>query len=409
MSRIVKLGFDIGSIFEAIKVNKVFFKSSRLDDKQLGLTWAALNQGTPTILALIGGLLSIVWIATGPQASLNAQTIVLRDMTMLEDQVSSFDIDGVALQNGRRLLWSEIHRGSLGPERQAEFDRMLKEMGLPMLRLQTRVANQDFENVSELAEQLLRSNDSLTSHTARFATAAWCRGELALHRRESAAVALLTLLRIEQSLTERSGEFPFGSLPLEIDSETWICNDLLPIWFDQPAAKEAFARVQSEGLWNEKSGETAMIYAISLAIAAEHPEVSTMLEAAVRLDSLADSPWLKILRAQQSIQQKQFAEVGATLTGAPREIKQANQALILYYKGLAGLEDASPEAQQRAMLDLLAIPATVGDRFPELAAAALDRVIGSGALDHHPASVDSLRRELIRQYPNTFHAQKYLR
>jgi len=123
---------------------------------------------------------------------------------------------------------------------------------------------------------------------------------------------------------------------------------------------------------------------------------------------MQSSPWLKILQAQQLLERREYERVIQSL---PEELLNFDPTLvcsILYYRGIAGLALEDEGRQQVGLLDLLQIPASAGQQFPDLAAACLFRAINSKILLEKPTSVRSLKRELLTKYPRTLHARKVL-
>ncbi len=348
----------------------------------------------------------LILLSIGVQApDLPAQTILRRDLSQLDAGISTFDVDGIVLDDGRRLEWHQIHEFDVDSDRRDEFLELHREVGERVLRLRVRISRGDFANIAELAAQLLDYCRGEPSLTARFAAAALCRGELANGNREMAAVALLRALSIENQLSAFPETSELASLPFEIEPLSALYPDLIPVWFDAEAAKEAWAIVQSHRLRGEDAGLTATIYATSLAIAAGDEQAAAAM---LKRNELEASIWLNILRSQQSIRQSEFAAARSSLPSTFDKVPSPMVCVILYYRGLAGLRMSEPAQQQEALLDLLKIPAVYGSEYPEIAAASIYLAIHAELLQDTPASIASLRHELIHKFPKTFHARLLL-
>jgi hypothetical protein len=83
-----------------------------------------------------------------------------------------------------------------------------------------------------------------------------------------------------------------------------------------------------------------------------------------------------------------------------------NKPLAIYWLGMSKLKSGDELVQRQGILDLLHLPAIYGDRFPELAAAALYRTMMTFADAGDDESRAAVRRELLEQYSQTYHAAK---
>ena len=78
--------------------------------------------------------------------------------------VTSFDEDGVRLDDGMVLGWDRIESARLSGQRQADFDRSLKELGDGLYRIRQRLRVGDYRDLQTHAEALTRG--ALLPHTA---------------------------------------------------------------------------------------------------------------------------------------------------------------------------------------------------------------------------------------------------
>ena len=98
--------------------------------------------------------LAAVWFGSVCPVGRAADRIVLRDLTVIADHaVREFNLDGVVLDDGKRLRWDEIESGKLAAN-QAEFDQLLREIGGPLYRVRQRLKVGDYRGASEPVEEL---------------------------------------------------------------------------------------------------------------------------------------------------------------------------------------------------------------------------------------------------------------
>jgi len=341
--------------------------------------------------------------ATAPFAS-SADRIVLRNLKVLTDRsVSSFDPDGVRLDDGTLLNWDDIETAKLADGQQAAFERLRKELGEPLYRIRQRLSVGDYRGVLPHAEAVYRQYVDRESATAYMVVQALMWGRLAAGRREA---ALEPYLRCSEYVRRRREPVPLpGERRLAFDPPTGLSSELLPVWFDAEAAKAALPAVfQAIGRMQRPRPEGVNIYYATLALAAGQPEQSDRVLSAMS----ADVPVIRELREIVAVQKEtQAGQAGAALkqleAGWPT-YGPLSQPLALYWLGRALLQSSDAARQRQGLLYLLRIPAQFGGQQAELAGAALYHSMnGLAKLQDTRGSV-AVRRELLERYGHTYYA-----
>lgn len=328
----------------------------------------------------------------------HAQTVVLRDLKRIEAKIAEFNIDGVKLSDGRLITWDRVHDAELPADKKSEFQKFKFEIGLPLLRIKRRLTNHDDSNLLDVSKALAAKLDGRNTQSEYIANCGLFFGYLSENQREQACLALLQCWRISQNT---SVDTQVGNRSLDLKSVA--IDHLLPIWFDPESANTVWEEIAKSKSISRDSPLGARIYAISLAVAAgKSNEVSHWMD----LVDYRQSPWSKIVQAQQLIAEREFVRVSQILPDESEKIEPPMRCVVLYYKGLAGLNLTSRTDQQAALLDLLLVPAEMGDQYPEVAAACLYHVIGSSLMESKTSSIDSLERELFEKYTHTYYARK---
>ncbi len=330
----------------------------------------------------------------------SAQTIELRDGTVVMQEIIEFNIDGVRVAGqDDAISWDRIHKSSLA-ESDREFQQYLAEVGDPLMRIRLRLSNQDDSNLLELAKPLLTKLGGRETECELVAATGVLFGLIREGKREAAATVLIRCWMLERRLGRSAAEITGRSIDVN-ESRTW--NGLQPVWFDRKSAEQEWAQI-SNGLLGSVSKMKAreLIYVASLAaVAGKLSGQSDLLE---RLRDAAPA-WSKIIQSQQSIAISEYGRVGQTLPTKIDDLESPLRAAALYYKGLAGIRSDDAVEKQTAILDLLQVPATIGQENPELSGACLFNVIDSNVLDSNPSSIESLRKELLEDYADTYFAR----
>ncbi len=347
-------------------------------------------------------LLLITILVTVTDACPAQQSLVLRDLTLIADvRIANMDFDGLHLEDGRSFAWDQVLQGEIESNLRGDFDRWIADVGVPLFRIRTRLAAGDYGALQPFADDLVTQGRAAGSAGATMYLARSARFWSLLNRgeREAAAIPLLRLIQMRQTEPQLQGLDQITRLRF---TPFGICENLLPVWFNPPAAAEAMKRLQTTlpPLDQDRTPATR-VYLNTLAIAAG---LSTELAGAPVAD-----PWQSIYSAQRALLDKDDQRVVAVLDPADHRAAPARHAIALYYTGQAGSRGGRDDdrADRSAwMLAMLNIPAHYENRFPELSAAAIYAVV------HHPDNLpgprfDGLRNELATRYRTTVFGRRH--
>jgi len=338
-----------------------------------------------------------------PRPGHAADRIILRNLDVISDQPTvGFDADGVRLADGRTITWDQIESGRVAADRQADFDRMLSQLGSHLYRIRRRLDTGDYAGLLSHAEAMYPQYAERSSPTAYmvFQSLMWAR--LAVGRREA---ALEPYLRCYEYLREAEKTGDSVALPgrrrLRVDMQTGLSSELPPVWFDVEQAKQTLqpvAHVISQMSKPRPPG--ARIYYATLALTAGRPELARQV-----LNGLEglDTP-KEIVAAPADLVAGNPTAAASRLAASWKQLPTNEQPLALYWLGRARLAAHDPETQQLGMLDLLRIGAVHGRADPDLAAAGLYDVMRQLARQGDVTGSIAVRRELLDRYGQTWHA-----
>lgn len=195
-------------------------------------------------------VLVLLFIATSP--SVSAQTLVLRDLTLVPSaRIRSLQEEGLQLADGRTFGWDEILRAEVGTRWQDDVDDYLKTIGQPLFRLKKRISDGDFALAAEIAPLLQKSSNP----QVRFLSNRALMLNLAQRGQPEAAVphmfrAMLAQQAIKGDVTG-DAQSQSKSLLKELmfsDGEfKTIVPKLLPVFGDSAAAVEALDQISAMG------------------------------------------------------------------------------------------------------------------------------------------------------------------
>jgi hypothetical protein len=172
-----------------------------------------------------------------------ADRIVLRNLTIIGDKtVASFDEDGIRFAEGGAVTWDEVERGTVAPGKQAEFDKMLQELGEPLYRIRQRLAVEDYQGLLPQAEALYPRYRQRRSETAYLVCQGVMWGRIADRRREEALDPYLRCFELLRAAQGNTVKLP-GERRLQVDLESGLTPELLPVWFDRAAAAKVLDEV----------------------------------------------------------------------------------------------------------------------------------------------------------------------
>lgn len=357
----------------------------------------------------IGGAVIVLlcgWLL--PPRAMAADRLILRNLDILaEVTVKGFDEDGIVLDapragGGDRVTWDEVERGRVAID-QERFDALLAEFGPPLYRIRQRLRIGDDDGLAQPAELLYPRFSTRNSQTAYMVCQATMWSRLARGEREAAVEPYLRCFELLRSQAAGAGDLP-GNRRLATDPATAIAPELVPVWFDEAAAKAALASVQEAiRTMPPPRPEGVYVYYATLALAAgEVAEADRVLPSLRGGGDLAT--WREIIAAQREAQSGEPHESMSMLRSKLPSLQGAERAAALYWVGLADVQASDEPAQRDGLLALLALPAEFSRTQPELAAAGLYHAAAGLAKLKDDAGAAAIRQELITRYASTRHA-----
>lgn len=350
-----------------------------------------------------GAIVVVGFVLLIPYQPLLADRIILRNLDVISDQqVVSFNADGVRLADDRVITFDLIESGRVSAAQQADFDQILKQLGSHLYRIRRRLETGDYAGLLQHAEAIYPTYAERTSATAYMVFQALMWGRLAAGQREA---ALEPYLRCHEYLRVSNKTGDSIALPgrrrLRVDMQTGLSSELPPLWFDVQQARQQLqpvARVISQMQKPRPPG--ARVYYATLALTAGRIELArSVLTDLNGLDALKN-----IIAAQADFLADKPALAIQQLEPLGKQLPLSQQTLALYWRGRARSVSSEPDNQRLGLLDLLRIPAAYGERFPDVAGAALYEVMQSLARQGDIAGSIAVRRELMDRYGQTWHA-----
>jgi hypothetical protein len=343
--------------------------------------------------------------------SVRADRIVLRNLKIITDRtVVSFDEDGLRLDDGSTVRLDEIEKATVAADKQAALDKLVAEVGTHLYRIRQRMTTGDYEGLLPHAEAIYSRFEPRRSDTAYMVAQALMWGRLAAGRREAALVPYIHCFEYLRRINDRAKVTLPGERRLRFDTQTGLSSDLMPVWFDRQAAREQLPQVyQRIAAMAKPRPDGIYLYYVTLAVTAGDDESADKVLQVIQSDTPTVGELKSIVEAQREIEARRpnvgVGKLAASLDG----ISPGNRPLALYWLGLADLNQADREQSQRGMLQLLRIPAMHGQEAPELAAAALFRVMERLSLERDPRPSIAVRRELLDRFGQTYFAARVRR
>ncbi|WDI44371.1 hypothetical protein [Bremerella sp. P1] len=352
-------------------------------------------------------LVAAFWLAV--PAHVQADRLILRDLRLIGNiTVIGFDEEGVKVTDNNLIPWHEIELGTVSPDKQADFDRLRKELGDPLFRIHQRLKVGDYAGAREPAETVFDRYKNRDSKVAYMVCQATMWGRLAEGEREAALEPYFCCLRImkKSARTSEVTQLP-GSRTLDYDKQTGLTSDMLPIFFDREKAAEALPKA-STAATSIGSGapDGVLVYMASLAIAAEDFAQAESWRSRIKSGNPTLKQWPVILTAQSRIQTGDLIGARADLEPLIHSFETWNQPVAWYLLGISGSRSSEFLRIENGVLDLLHIPALYGNEHPELAAAALSETYSALRRIQQPEQAQDIRRQLLLFYGGTTHAQE---
>ncbi|MFN3150568.1 hypothetical protein [Bremerella sp.] len=347
------------------------------------------------------------WLAM--PAFAQADRLILRDLRLLGNiTVIGFDEEGVKVTDNNLIPWHEIELGTVSPDKQADFDRLRKELGDPLFRVHQRLKVGDYAGAREPAEAVFDRYKDRDSKVAYMVCQATMWGRLAEGDREAALEPYFCCLRImkKSARTSEVTQLP-GRRTLDYDKQTGLTSDMLPIFFDHDKAVEALP-LASTAATSIGSGapDGVLVYMAALAIAAEDFTQAETWRGRIRSGNPTLKQWPVILTAQSRVQTGDLIGAQADLEPLIYSFETWNQPVAWYLLGISGSRSSEFLRIENGVLDLLHIPALYGNDHPELAAAALSETYSALKRIQQPDQAQDIRRQLLLFYGGTTHAQE---
>ncbi|MCL4205659.1 MAG: hypothetical protein KJ000_24520 [Pirellulaceae bacterium] len=353
------------------------------------------------------GIALVLAVVFAEVAEVRADRIILRNLEVISDRrVAEFNEDGLRLDDGTRISWERVERAQVSPDQQAAFDRMQDEIGNQLYRLHQRLAVGDYRGLLEHAEALYPRYAGRDSETAYLVFQSLMWGRLAAGQREAAVEPYVRAFDYLQRRTPSDIRLP-GGRRLTFDRPTGMTAELVPLWFDAEACRAALPGVlRAIGEMAEPRPEGMRIYYGTLALSAgewaearraltgvlgQQPRLAELLTIAVAQgEVLGGTPGAGLARLEETLD----------------KLTPENRPLALYWLGRSKLDSPDPKRRQDGMLQLLELPAWYGETYPDVAAAGLYHTMSALAQDQNDAAQAKLRRELLNQYKQTYHADQ---
>ena len=351
-----------------------------------------------TILCLLLGLVY--------STAAHADQIVRRDNDVENGRVKSFDEDGVVFDNGKTITWDVIDEGTVATAKQADFDKMLKELGEPLFRIKLRLRVGDYEELLEHAEAIYPRYADRRSPTAYIVFQALMWAREAAGQREKAVEPYLRAYEYIRVNGMKDLVLP-GTRRLEFDPDTALTPTLQPVWFDKEAAKASLEGVRAAArAMSAPHPDGVYLYYATLALAAEDSRPALEMLKRVEGKHRSAAELKQIVLAHYEVLAGNPASEVKRLAASADSMLPQNQAVAHYWLGLAKTKQAKKETRLEGVLQLLRIPALYGKQSPELAGAGLYHAMNTlKSLEDVKGSL-AVRRELQIRYAHTTHAAK---
>jgi len=431
---------------------------SKLNTELLGISMSRPISIVSTIVFLaVQVLLSENLLSQAP--------IVLRDLTLIRGKtISKFDRTAITLSDGTTLQWDQVLKAELPKpthnvnggdsselqnqrqknqrqknRRQSQFDSLLKQIGLPMFRLKTRIQQGDWVGAGKIAEPIFDSAMAgtfefpnpdveylvcLATMKSRAGQGSWARN------RAGAVLPYLRAFSIQANVDQKTLQIA-GTTQRAKEREDGISPELLPVWFDIDQVRAAVNQIkklnskidQPDSGQTEPSSTSTKMYQTTLAIylASMQIELGQNELANANLNRLRGdknnsiSSWSTVLQARMLQKAGSHVKAQAMLDKNSKSISGDARPVAIYYRGLSEFEIHDTKLKEkpltsvvdtelsRASLMLMRLPAIYGNSNPDLAAAGLHQVAKIAKLRGQKEQSKKLSQELLQWYPRTYH------
>ena len=204
--------------------------------------------------------------------------IVLRDLSLIRDNaISDVDRNAITLSDGSKLAWDQVLKAELSgepesrtaPARQTEFDDYVKQIGLPLFRLKTRIKQGDWAGAGKIGGPMFDSvmadksdfPDPSVEYLVCLATMKSRIGQgSATQNRASAVLPFLRASWIRSSVDQKTIAMVAAD-PSAEKREDGLSPELMPFWFDVDqirSAKKQLEQLAKLGV-DRNSNKTKMV------------------------------------------------------------------------------------------------------------------------------------------------------
>ncbi len=356
-------------------------------------------QGRVIVLAALALAFSGNW-------SLAADRLVLRNLEVISDRtVVSFDENGVVLDNGARLGWEEIEAGSVA-QHQAEFDRMVRELGQPLFRIRQRLAVGDLIGLAQPTEALWSRYRSSRGPVAYRVAVSLMWARLAAGRREEAAVPAVWAIENRRHLLQPSAELLSlpGKRRPQWDAASGLLLELLPVAWDPSAAARVLEELGATiGQMEQPWPPAARIYYATMAAAAQR------FDRAYKALDTGDSElatWLAVVQLQEALATGQASPAVAQLETRWRTMDGAERIALLYWLGRYFLQQPNP-SPDHGLVRLVRLAAELEPNMDaEPAASALELIQEELKRRGDMTGSARVRAEILKNFGHTQSARR---
>lgn len=378
----------------------------------------------------------------------DSHELILRDLTRIKTTVSSFDKGGITLVDNRKIDWDEVLQARVDANQQKDFDQLVKEIGIPIFRLKTRIKQGDWWGAGIIADpmfelNLTEGNVFPNQDSEYLACLATMRSRMVSGQRSNAVLPFIKSQELQSQVSPKTVELTDTSQPVISKSPIGLANELLPVWFDDSQLESCRAKIAELYKYQQVTSGTDPSPALTIYFASMEVELGRYERAAELMQTLERrdfnkpkneeiNSWAKIIQARVLHRQGDFVRSRAVLESNEKNIIEHARPVALYYLGLAQMkihtvaieevlqlkDDLSKNIEPKTLsqvvdqdlsksaLIFLRIPAFYGDSNRHLSAAALFQTAQIANIRGHSTEYKKIQQELFRRYPRTYHGSK---
>lgn len=329
--------------------------------------------------------------------------VVLRDLTLITDQtVHTFNQDSVRMSDGTTLSWDQILRGRVAAEDQQEFDRYVREIGLPLYQMKQRIRVRDWTRLDEVAGTLFVQYSGEDSTIGKTVCLASAKGKLETGARAEAVIPFLMASIKQSSLSDETLE-AMGYQRSEL--AIGVSPQLLPVWFDLNAVgvqKQSLVAFAAELGDKFPGGGYVYLASFSLALGELEEAKGFATKISDRHETLKQ--WKRLMLFEIERQTHEDLHLGDRFQ-IDDESPAGVRAVSRYFDAIAS-ENALREGDPvPVILQHMKVAALWGKQFPDVSAAALYRAARLAESVGMSDEAETISRELLRKYSKSYHGK----